>query len=260
MTRFRERTTLPSRVRNASPNDSAGHRSTPSCRCCARRRRTCDPATTSLRASERESCETTARVGASNHCAGVWCRPGRRTRGLATSASTQGRKPLTRSPRSGPRSANGAAWYPSTLSTSGPAKGAGRGRPGLIERPDGALFALAGLWERWQGSERETALTGELAALSPGDAVENVHGTHHRRTPDAGFPAPPNARHRRAGRFRSVARGRQCGARSGRGTHRTPGRHLGKQRTQRRSALRGVAHGRCFGRVGIARLPAKPKH
>ena len=51
----------------------------------------------------------------------------------------------------------------------------GRGRGAreawLIERADGALFALAGLWERWRVREG-TALTGELATLGPGDLVE----------------------------------------------------------------------------------------
>ena len=36
---------------------------------------------------------------------------------------------------------------------------------------DGALFAFAGLWERWTVREG-MALTGSLAGLAPGDAVE----------------------------------------------------------------------------------------
>ena len=41
----------------------------------------------------------------------------------------------------------------------------------LIERPDGALFALAALWERWRVREG-VALSGELLALRPGDVLE----------------------------------------------------------------------------------------
>ena len=49
-------------------------------------------------------------------------------------------------------------------------KGAAR-QAWLIERPDGALFCLAGLWERWPVREG-VALSGELAALRPGDVLE----------------------------------------------------------------------------------------
>ena len=51
--------------------------------------------------------------------------------------------------------------------------GEGRGarQAWLVERSDGALFALAGLWEAWRVREG-TALGGELAVLNPGDVVE----------------------------------------------------------------------------------------
>ena len=41
----------------------------------------------------------------------------------------------------------------------------------LIERPGAALFALAGLWERWRVREG-VALSGELTAWRPGDVLE----------------------------------------------------------------------------------------
>ena len=50
-------------------------------------------------------------------------------------------------------------------------KGRGMREAWLIERGDGALFALAGLWEGWRVREG-ASLTGELAALNPGDLVE----------------------------------------------------------------------------------------
>ena len=68
-----------------------------------------------------------------------------------------------------------------------------RGRvrqPWLIEPADGVPFAFAGLWERWT-VPRGAALTGSLAGLRPGDAVETctiltteangtLAGLHHR--------------------------------------------------------------------------------
>ena len=50
-------------------------------------------------------------------------------------------------------------------------KGRGMREAWLIERVDGALFALAGLWESWRVREG-APLTGELATLQPGDLVE----------------------------------------------------------------------------------------
>ena len=53
----------------------------------------------------------------------------------------------------------------------------GKGRkdrqPWLIGFNDGAVFAIAGLWERWTVRDG-TALPGELAELSPGDVLETV--------------------------------------------------------------------------------------
>ena len=63
-------------------------------------------------------------------------------------------------------------------------------QPWLIDMEDGALFAMAGLWERWVVKEG-TALKGSLAELAPGDTLETftvlttdasaaVASVHHR--------------------------------------------------------------------------------
>ena len=137
-------------------------------------------------------------------------------------------------------------------------KGRGQREAWLIERPDGALFALAGLWERWQVREG-AALTGELAALSPGDAVE----TFTVLTTDA-HPTLASLHHRMPvivapGDFEAwLGGGNVALAPVGGLTVRRVGTWVNNARNDDPRCVASPTDD--ASPVGIARLPAKPKH
>lgn len=60
-------------------------------------------------------------------------------------------------------------------------KGEGKTKqPFLIARRDGATFAFAGLWERWQGRDKDGPSTIESFAIVTTDANDTLKAIHHR--------------------------------------------------------------------------------
>ena len=51
----------------------------------------------------------------------------------------------------------------------------GKKQPYFIHRPDGGLFAFAGLWEHWTGADGSEIETGVIITTVPNQAVARIH-------------------------------------------------------------------------------------
>lgn len=54
-------------------------------------------------------------------------------------------------------------------------KGDGGSRPHFVHRPDDALFAFAGLWDRWDGGGGEPLLSCTILTTEPSEDVRSLH-------------------------------------------------------------------------------------
>ena len=101
-------------------------------------------------AARRRRARPARRAGvSSSSCAGGSSPRGPTTRRSATSSRSRASRPSPPRQPSATRSGGGVPRRRSTASTSGRREGKPSSQPFFVRRPDGAPFALAGVWDRW---------------------------------------------------------------------------------------------------------------